>query len=154
MCNITHDELLLLKDGILILSQNRVKTFDPSGYNLQCCNLLRIGDTDEHYIPLDYENAFATTKKITFIGHNMSQEQSKEILEFFKNVKDDTLIIHCMMGSCRSAAIAAAYCSINKKKDSHDLIWSSEKYSPNAYLYATLVRNNHHTQPYPTQQTY
>ena len=153
MCNLTHDELLLLKNGILILSQSRAQTFDPRGYNLQCCHLLRIGDTDEHYIPLDYETAFTTTKKITFIDHNMSQEQSEEILAFFKDVKN-TLIIHCMMGSCRSAAIAAAYCSIKNKKDSHDLIWASEKYSPNAHLYATLVRNNHHTQPHPIQQTY
>jgi predicted protein tyrosine phosphatase len=149
MCNLIPDELLLLKDGILILSQNRTKTFNPRQYDLQRSHLLRIGDTDDHYIPLDYENTFTTTKKITFVDHNMSQTQSEEILEFFKGVKEDTLIIHCMMGSCRSSAIAAAYCNIKNKKDSHDSIWASEKYSPNAYLYATLVRNNHHTQLHP-----
>jgi predicted protein tyrosine phosphatase len=150
MCNITHDELALLKDGILILSQNRAKTFDPHQYNLRPCHLLRIVDTAEQFIKLDYENRFYATKKMIFVDHNMSQKQSEEILEFFEDVKD-TLIIHCMMGSCRSAAVAAAYCSIMNKKISHDSIQDSDKYALNAYLYATLVRSSHHKQPHPIQ---
>ena len=79
-------------------------------------------------------------RKIETKYHMMTDEQAKQIAEFYAEIKDkvDVLICQCEHGQSRSAGIAAAIMEYQNKNGIE--IFASDKYYPNKIIFRKVLR--------------
>lgn len=140
---------------ILIKSRGEIEKtkFEPK------TALISITDADWHYADLidepDYVLwlSFDDVDNDIFIGvandkkeivatkyHMMSDEQAKQIAEFYVKVQDkvDTIICQCEHGQSRSAAVAAAI--LEHKNKSGIKVFAHDKYYPNKAVFNKVLQ--------------
>lgn len=140
---------------ILIKSRGEIEEtkFEPK------TALISITDADWHYADLidepDYVLwlSFDDVDNDIFIGvandkkeivatkyHMMSDEQAKQIAEFYAKVQDkvDTIICQCEHGQSRSAAVAAAI--LEHKNKSGIKVFAHDKYYPNKAVFNKVLQ--------------
>ena len=71
--------------------------------------------------------------------HMISDDQAKQISEFYNNVRDkvDILICQCEHGQSRSAAVAAAILEYNCRKGI--FVFAHDKYYPNKIVFKKVL---------------
>lgn len=85
----------------------------------------KVGDVEPAYgMKVEQKNLFCKT-------------QAKQILDFVEKNKDkiEVLMVHCLAGSCRSPAIAAAISKIYTGDDA----WYFKAKTPNRLVYRTIL---------------
>ena len=84
--------------------------------------------------PLDAEKSLIENKY-----HMLSDEQAKQISDFYKNVCNDVelIICQCEHGQSRSAAIAAAFLEYREK--SGITIFADDNYFPNKVVFRKVL---------------
>lgn len=139
---------------IVILDRLSARDYEPKNNKT---SIIRIYESSGDILSLKHDSKFKNVFTYRFddidvdIKNNVSEKLygispdcAKQIIEDFKNIKDntDTLIVHCMAGISRSPAIAFALNEIFNLEslDKNDFFDGKKYGNYNRYVYSMMLR--------------
>jgi len=134
----------LIHHGILILSEeDAVNLMEPPTCQQVSC--LRISDPGYRLPELHGgfynhvgEFKFFDIERDSYSRKAMTSEIAGRLVEFFKQIGDDFLVIHCFAGISRSSAVGMAFARFKQDDELFETIRHSCWFDPNLHVYNLL----------------